>query len=218
MYAKCGQLEHAKSVWSDITKYGISANAHVYCTMFSVCAQLKDSLLGEQIYHHMVHHQIPLDTASFNALLNMYVRCGNPFHAISLWSQNEKSDGIQPDITTYSNILTACGETGNLSLGKEVHAIIKSRRLPLDAIVDSCLIKMYSDCGRFVTWYHHVVILFLILNLLNSIKAATDAFEISRKSGRMNTIVWTAFMLALAQHGQAQQALTLFDSISLEGW
>lgn len=150
MYSRCGQLIKAKSIWDDIAASNISPNLHVYCTMFSICAQLHDSSLGDSIYQHMTHHKVIPDIVCYNALLNMHVKCGSFFHAISLWRQIEKSTSLKPNITTYTNVLVACGEAGSISVGQQVHKLIGAKRLPHDAIVDSCLIKMYSDCGRYL--------------------------------------------------------------------
>lgn len=196
MYLNCGKPEKAISVWNDISQTNIFLNQHVYCTMFSVCAHLKNSLLGEQIYNHMLHHRIVPDIACYNALINMYVKCGHAYHAISIWHRVEKDKRVQPNIVTYTNTLIACGETGNISLGKEVHELILAKNISWDSIIDSSLIKMYSDCG--------------------SIEAASDIFENSRDCDRMNVIVWTTYILALAQHGEAQRALEIFEEISTQ--
>lgn len=211
MYSRCNQLLKATSIWNNTVASSITPNIHVYCTMFSICAQLKDRSLGDSIYQHMISHKIVSDIACYNALLNMYIKCGSFFHAISLWRKMEKTANITPNITTYTNVLIACGEVGSISVGMEVHKQVDAKKLSYDAMVDSCMIKMYSNCGRYITCYSSCCPL-----TVHRIDKAIEVFETSRNFGRVNVVVWTTAILALAQHGQAQKALSMFDHFSMQ--
>lgn len=149
MYSNCKQPTKAKQVWSELIASGTVPNLHVYCSMLSVCTQLQDSTLGESIFNHMTQNKVNPDIACYNALLNLFIKCGNFFHTLSLYKQIQQNKNVQPNISTYTNILIAYGEMSNFALGSAVHKQIITKQLKLDPIVDSCLIKMYSDCGRY---------------------------------------------------------------------
>ena len=122
---------------------------------------------GEDVYEHMTQQQIQPDIALYNSLIYFYVKCGNPFKALSIW-QKIKSDtrGPQPNINTYTNILIACGESGALELGKSIHLLISQRGLQYDPILESTLIKMYADCGRYFNTFTKILFEPLLFALL----------------------------------------------------
>lgn len=102
--------------------------------------------------------------------------------------------GMKPDLFTFSSILTVCSSLAALDQGEQVHAqTIKSGFLS-DVVVGTALVNMYSKCG--------------------SIHRASKAFvEMSTRT----LISWTSMITSFAQHGQAQQALQLFEDMKFIG-
>ncbi len=110
---------------------------------------MQDLQTGEEIYNNMQHAHIQPDIALYNSILYFFVKCGIPHKAISLWEQIQKNrGGPTPNITTYTNVLMACGGHGALGMGKSLHNLISKRGLLHDPTLESTLIKMYADCGR----------------------------------------------------------------------
>lgn len=105
-----------------------------------------------------------------------------------------KEAGVNPDKITLIGVLSACSSIGALDLGKWVDAYASQRGLQHDIYIATALIDMYAKCG--------------------SVDHALSVFE---KMPHKNEVSWNAMISALAFHGQAHEALSLFDRMSKEG-
>ena len=56
--------------------------------------------------------------------------------------------GISPDMVTFICILKACGSTGAIEKGKQIHHVIYSKGfLEKDIMLGTALVDMYVKCG-----------------------------------------------------------------------
>ncbi|XWS25419.1 hypothetical protein CRYUN_Cryun27aG0066700 [Craigia yunnanensis] len=117
----------------------------------------------------------------------------NGTEALNIFSKLNNS-GFKPDLYTFSSILTVCSKMVALEQGEQIHAqTLKTGHLS-DVIVGTALVNMYNKCG--------------------SIEKASKAFlEMSART----LISWTSMITGLAQNGQTQQALQLFEDMRLIG-
>lgn len=98
-----------------------------------------------------------------------------------------KTEGIQPNKITMVGVLPACAAVGALELGVSIDKYASQNGLRHDIYVGTALIDMYAKCG--------------------SIEFALSLFE---DMPTKNTVSWNAMITALATHGRAQEAITLF--------
>ena len=99
--------------------------------------------------------------------------------------------GPHPDRVTMIEVLSACSTIGALDLGKWVETHASEKGLQHDVYVASALIDMYAKCG-----------------------SLDDALRVFESMPHKNEVSWNAMISALAFHGQAQEALSLFRGMS----
>jgi hypothetical protein len=54
---------------------------------------------------------------------------------------------VSPNTITYLQVLMACAETAAIQQGKQVHAILKAKAVPIDNILGTALVNMYARSG-----------------------------------------------------------------------
>ncbi|KAH7447653.1 hypothetical protein KP509_01G115200 [Ceratopteris richardii] len=85
--------------------------------------------------------------ASWTALIVGYSEHGPAEGALSIFEQMQVK-GFSPDLVAFSCVLKACGITGNLDKGQEVHAQIARAQLSeSQSFIGNALIDMYCKCG-----------------------------------------------------------------------
>jgi len=120
MYAKCGALAQADSIFS--TTLGNTTSA-------------------------------TQDTSLWNAIIGAHAKHGNGKRALFLFDEMTRTDSL-PDRTTFLALLAACGDTGDLARGKQVHDQLRktydmntTTTASTNDSLGAALITMYSKCG-----------------------------------------------------------------------
>ena len=133
------------------------------------------------------------DVVSWNALISGYVRNGETEQAYKCF-EHMQHKGYEPNESTFSCILKACGRIEDLSKGQEIHAeIIRRGLLANDTALGNALIDMYGKCG-----------------------ALPKAREVFDNLQVRNVITWGAIIAGCVQHGYAQEALHLFERMRFD--
>ncbi|THU52238.1 hypothetical protein C4D60_Mb10t01880 [Musa balbisiana] len=126
---------------------------------------------------------------SWNTMIAGYEQNGDCDGAIDLFA-NMLVAGERPDQHTLSSVLSACAGHAKLLLGTKVHQLITKTIIP-DIPINNALVTMYSRCGK-----------------LMDAKAIFDGMGSQR-----NVVTWNAMIGGYAQHGQAREALELFEEM-----
>lgn len=202
---------------------------------FSIALALVSSLLilelGRQIHGHIFRLGTCNNEFVSNSLINMYCKCGEMEKALAIfrnmhlgnlrmqnsnifsWSpivsgfiQNGRSEDalkffrfmiherFEVDKFTLTSIVSACANIGILELGRQTHAYIQKIGHKLDSFFCSSLIDMYSKCG-----------------------SLDDAWLTFGETNKRNNVIWTSMIYACALHGQAKEAIRVFEMMIHEG-
>ncbi|MCO5594417.1 hypothetical protein L7F22_048447 [Adiantum nelumboides] len=191
-----------------------------YVSVLDACASLPTLFEGHCAHVHVWAMHLESSVVVGTALVNMYGKCGIPDHArqsfekipvkntvcwtamIAAYAQNEhgrdalelftlmEQEGVHPNRVTFVSVLDACGTSANLVLGEKIHERIKNLLFATNTKVGTALLNMYGRCGS-----------------VEHAKAIFDKLPV-RDLGS-----WNAMIAAYAQHGQAKQALQLFDEM-----
>ena len=160
-----------------------------------------------------------------NALVDMYAKCGSlakaqqvleglPIRNIISWSalivgyaqhgqghealecfQMMESEGLSPDVVVFTCILKACGRSGAIHMGEQIHdKIVAMGLLEKDIVIGNALVDMYAKCGEFV-------------------KARRLLEEIPRR----DIFSWNALLAGYVQEGQGREALNCFEWMQNDG-
>ncbi|KAF5176367.1 Pentatricopeptide repeat-containing protein [Thalictrum thalictroides] len=143
---------------------------------------------------HALFDQMPKRSVrSWTAMIAGYVQCGRPKEAIRLFTLMEEA-GEKPNEVTVVALLAACADLGALDLGRRVHEYLNKCGFGKNVRVCNTLIDMYIKCG--------------CLEIAQKVFAGMEERTI---------VSWSAMIGGLAMHGQGEEALKLFSSMSRIG-
>ncbi|ONK60056.1 uncharacterized protein A4U43_C08F13730 [Asparagus officinalis] len=92
--------------------------------------------------------QMGTAVASWNALIAGLIHCGQSSQALKLFCLMVKEANCLPDSITLANILTACSDLDYAFQVASAHAYVIRRGFPLDLVVTTALVDLYSRCGK----------------------------------------------------------------------
>ncbi|KAI5069866.1 hypothetical protein GOP47_0016167 [Adiantum capillus-veneris] len=124
------------------------------------------------------------DPVMWNALLSGYVQNGFGHKALRCYKQMQ-DQGIHPDSVTFISVLKACGSTGAVDKGAEIHAELRKQGLlGRNIMLGTALVDMYSKCGAFA-----------------------EALLVFDELPAPNVVTWNALITGYVQQGLCNEAL-----------
>ncbi|KAL0368467.1 UNVERIFIED_CONTAM: putative pentatricopeptide repeat-containing protein [Sesamum calycinum] len=219
-----GMHEEALLAVREMGKANLKPDCFTLSSVLPIFAQYVDVMKGKEIHGYTIRHGFDEDVFISSSLIDMYANCTrledscrvfslSPHNDSVSWNsiiagcvQNGSFDNglilfremlmadIEPVAVSFSSIMPACAHLTTLCLGKQLHGYIIRRGFDDNVYVASSLMDMYAKCGN--------------------IKIARWIFD---KMEVLDTISWTAMIMAYALHGHAPDAILLFDKMEIEG-
>ncbi|KAI5070709.1 hypothetical protein GOP47_0015052 [Adiantum capillus-veneris] len=189
--AVIGAIDKGKQIHDEILRQGLLEHSKVLggalVDMYAKCGAFSQaqSALKKLPYCNAI---------SWNALLTGYVEKGRNQEALESFEQLQRV-GILPNAVTYVSILKACGATGAIDKGKQIHdEISRQGFLEHSVVLGGALVDMYAKCG-----------------------ALSQAQSVLESLPYRNVISWNALITGYAQKEQGQEALRCFEQMQHEG-
>ncbi|XP_043724232.1 putative pentatricopeptide repeat-containing protein At1g56570 [Telopea speciosissima] len=184
-------IELCEMVHAQIIKKGFLA--HIFVTtsllnMYSKLGKIEDSVL---MFNTMAEH----NQVSWNAIISGFISNGLHAEAFNQFLAM-KSEGTEPNSSTFGSVLKAVAKLGDVSKGREVHNHITELGMESNVLVGTALIDMYSNCG--------------------CLPDARNVFDKNFTDCRVN-MPWNALVSGYSQCGCSQEALELFIGMCLNG-
>ena len=216
-YALFEQCPKAIGFFKKMIHGGFRADLSTILSLLSSCLQPEVLFHGKLIHCHGIQVGCDSDIQVINTLISMYSKCGDIGSARYLFDNmlaktrvswtamiagySEKGDldeamtlfsemeavGEKPDLVTVVSLLSGCGQTGALELGKWIDDYSITNGLKDNLIVCNALIDMYAKCG-------------------NIDNARELFYAIPEKS----LVSWTTLIAGYALNGEFKEALDLF--------
>ncbi|KAG0482906.1 hypothetical protein HPP92_010990 [Vanilla planifolia] len=184
----CGQssmVELGRQMHCFVLKQGYEFHTFVRNTLIHMYAMLRHMFTARRLFDEM-----PVkDLVSWNALIDGHVYCGQYKEALRVFVRMLQCS-FAPDAATFVEVLSACGQLGQLNFGQRVHAKISISLLEDFLSISNSLIDMYSKCGAIDT----------AVSIFNGLK-------------ERNIVSWNSMILGLAMNGRACEALQLFENM-----
>ncbi|XP_010936398.3 pentatricopeptide repeat-containing protein At4g21300-like [Elaeis guineensis] len=86
--------------------------------------------------------------ASWNALIAGLIHHGQNSEALKNFSLMQQEGNISPDSITLANVLSACSDLNYTHFATRIHGYLIRRDIPLDIVLTTALIEMYSKCNK----------------------------------------------------------------------
>lgn len=145
LFIACANLQFltcGRSAHSSVFKFGLDSDGHVrhsMITMYSRCGELVNA---RKVFDEISER----DRVSWNSMISGYVKMGFAKEAVELFRQMREA-GFEPDEMTLVSVLGACGDLGDLEMGKWVEGFVEGNGVRLNSFIGSSLIGMYGKCG-----------------------------------------------------------------------
>ncbi|XP_019053204.1 PREDICTED: pentatricopeptide repeat-containing protein At4g14820 [Nelumbo nucifera] len=217
---RAGNLDYGKAIHDYISEKNFSLDSHLQSaliTMYTNCGSMDAarylfdkmspknlvastsmvsgySKLGNiEAARSIFNQMVEKDLVSWSAMISGYAESDCPQEALKLFKEMQVS-GVKPDQVTMLSVISACAHLGMLDQAKWIHIFIDKNGFGDILSVNNALIDMYAKCGSLV--------------------GARSVFD---KMHKRNVISWTSIITAYAMHGNANDALWLFDQMKAKG-
>ncbi|XP_052195796.1 pentatricopeptide repeat-containing protein At4g19191, mitochondrial [Diospyros lotus] len=175
-------LYHGKSIHCHGFLLGCDSNTSVLNTLISMYSKCGDIASARCIFDDMT------DTTcvSWTAIIGGYAEKGDLDEALVLFHSMEAA-GQKPDLVTVLYMISGCGRTGALEVGRWFDNYTLSNGLKDSVMMCNALIDMYAKCG-----------------------SVRVAWEIFYAMGGRTVVSWTTMIAGYALNGEFKEALDLF--------
>lgn len=138
---KLGRLAHC-----EVVKNGLFVDFHVGHSLITMYSRF-----GKMGFARKVFDEISLrDLVSWNSMISGYAQTGCSREAVGLFMEM-RDEGFEPDERSLVSVLVACGDLGDVNLGKWVEEYVLGKRMEMNSFIGSALINMYGKCGDLVS-------------------------------------------------------------------
>ncbi|CAI0440476.1 unnamed protein product [Linum tenue] len=170
---------HCKSIKCGVEFENTVCNATI--TAYSECGSLEDA---ERLFDGAVFSQ---DTVTWNSMLGAYLAHDKEEAAYGLFMEMQEL-GFEPDIYTYTSILSACSER-TLHLGKSLYGLVIKKGLQHSVPICNAVMAMYISCND---------------------KLMQDALAVFQSMESKDRVSWNSILTGFSQSGLSEDALKFF--------
>ncbi|PKA65065.1 Pentatricopeptide repeat-containing protein [Apostasia shenzhenica] len=180
-YAAIEEMYAAREMFDEMPM----RNAYVWSSMIN--GYFKKGEVGEA---RAMFDRIPSpNLVNWNSLIAGYAKIGFCHEALGAFRRMQES-GTEPDEYTVASLLSACAQMGSLDSGREIHKLIRKKKIRMNSFVLNGLVDVYAKCG----------------DLENAQKIFNGMIA-------RNNSCWNSMLSGLASHGQSGEALELFSQM-----
>lgn len=172
-----GRGREALSMFSEMM-FDTSPNEFTVCSILKACGEEKALKFGKQVHGAIVKKMFKDDVFIGTALVGMYAKCGEILDSKKIFDGMKKRNTVTwtsmisgyarnghgreaisffrlmkrrkifANNLTVVSVLRACGSTGNLLMGKEIHAQIVRNSMQNSVCIGSTLVWFYCKCEQ----------------------------------------------------------------------
>ncbi|XP_022974384.1 pentatricopeptide repeat-containing protein At4g14820-like isoform X1 [Cucurbita maxima] len=217
--ARAGNLDFGTKIHEFITKKNIVMDPHLQSALIKMYASYGSTDLAWDLYEKISPKNMVISTAMvsglakggqigdaryvfdqmvekdlicWSAMISGYTESDCPQEALVLFKKMQQM-GMKPDVVTMLSVISACAHLGALDQAKWIQIYVDKNGFGKALSINNALIDMYAKCG--------------------SLEGAREIFG---KMPKKNVISWTSMINALAMHGDAHNALSLFHQMKVE--
>ncbi|XP_021892007.1 putative pentatricopeptide repeat-containing protein At3g01580 [Carica papaya] len=219
-YAQSGDAVEALGLFEEMVDKAIEPNAITVVSILQACGIGCDLEKGRKIHKLAVEKGFDVEVSVSTALINMYMNCSSPDEALNVFTIMPKKDviswaalingyaqngmayksmgifcdmlsnRIRPDAVAMVNILVSCSFLGILRQASCLHGYVIRGGFGNNPYIGACLIELYSKCGTL-----------------------DNAIKVFQGTTVKDVVIWSSMIAAHGVHGQAGEALRIFDQM-----
>lgn len=182
-------VELSRQIHSLIIKFGVCLNMFAGSSLIDVYSKCSYTEDARRIFEEMNEKDIVV----WNAMLFGYTQQLENEEALKLFLELQSSRQ-NPNEFTFAALLTSASNLASLQQGRQFHAQLIKLGLDFDPFVTNAIIDMYAKCGSF-----------------------EDSNRTFNCAVWKDIVCWNSMITTYAYHGEAKEALMMFDRMMQEG-
>ncbi|KAF8012445.1 hypothetical protein BT93_I0568 [Corymbia citriodora subsp. variegata] len=222
---KNNRIRDALRMFSEMLASGVSPTQFTYSIVLNACAKLEHHAYGRIIHGRAVISSTTFDLPMENALLDMYLNCGDISTAQSIFYRVRN-----PDIVSWNSLISGYTENGHGEVAIEIFIQLRRLSFPkpdeytLAAAVSATETFLVNDCGKAL---HGQVIKagfessFYVGTTLISMYFTNgengNAHNIFHSLPEKDVVIWTEMITAHSKLEDSETAIKYFYEMYKEG-
>ncbi|CAL9191641.1 unnamed protein product [Musa hybrid cultivar] len=217
-YARHEKLVEAVSLFNRMRSGTLNPTLLTFVSLLGVSASSSAVDLSKQFHSLMIKFGAALDLFAGSALVDVYSKCSFVDDARAIFDEMENKDlvvwnamiygytqngqgeealklfhqlqvsGLTPTEFTFVALVTVASNLASLFHGLQFHNLIIKAGVDLDPHVSNALVDMYAKCGCII-----------------------EAWRLFDSTRGRDVVCWNSMISRYAQHGQAEEALKIFQ-------
>ncbi|KAK7406654.1 hypothetical protein VNO78_08283 [Psophocarpus tetragonolobus] len=222
-YLRNNCAEDSLRVYDRMMDVGMEPDCATVVSVLPACGLLKNVELGREVHALVQEKGLLGNILVRNALLDMYVKCGQMKEAWLLANGMDEKDvvtwttlingyilngdarsalmlcpimqceGVKPNSVSIASLLSACGSLIYLNHGRCLHAWAIRQNLESEVILETALIYMYAKCSR-----------------------SNISYKVFMRTSKKRTAPWNALLSAFIQNRLAREAIEHFKQMLIK--
>lgn len=189
LFAEYVDILKGKEIHGYAIRLGFDSDLYIGSGLIDMYANCSRLEDSFRVFNLLPH----LDNISWNSMIAGYVQNGFYNEGLTLFRKMLAAN-VKPKSVTFSSIMPACTHLTTLHLGKQLHGYIIRCGFDRNVFIASALVDLYAKCGN--------------------IKTARWIFKSVEQHDEVS---WTAMIMAYALHGYANDAISAFKQMQMEG-
>ncbi|XP_073012121.1 uncharacterized protein [Typha latifolia] len=182
-YVRRGDMVKARELFDQMPERSTAS----WITMISGYTKCGDVKSASELFELMERK----DLYAWNAIIACYAQNGCAREAIQLFNRMQKPYvGMSPNEKTFSCVLSACSQLGNLRFGLWVENCMRFSGIQLDDHLSTALLDLYLKCG-----------------------GMDKAFKLFEGLQRRDVVSYSAMILGCGINGRLHEAIELFKEM-----
>lgn len=178
-------LEKGRNMHVEVVKRGLEGELYVGNTLVDMYAKVGCLYEAQKIFNVLPIRNV----VAWTALIAGYAEGELDEQVLECFEQMQ-SEGVTADAVTIIHCLKACGATGALVKGREIHAEMRKAGLEGNLILGNTLIDMYGKCG-----------------------SPVEAQEVFNKLSVRDVVSWNALITAYGENHKGNMAVQCFEDM-----
>nr|XP_010918777.1 pentatricopeptide repeat-containing protein At4g21065-like [Elaeis guineensis] len=187
LFADIADLKKGRPLHTYLIKNGDagSANVNAITALIDMYVKCGSVSVARRVFDGMTAKSI----ASWSAMIAGCIHCGDLEAAVQLFGKM-RQENVSPNEITMLSLVTECGQTEALELGKWLHAYMLRNGFKMSVVLATALVDMYCKCGD-----------------MRSARALFDSMN------EKDILTWTAMISGYAWVKHIEEAFDLFGQM-----
>ncbi|KAF9611533.1 hypothetical protein IFM89_032933 [Coptis chinensis] len=187
--ASLSTINFSRQIHGLIVKFGVAIDLYVGSALVDVYSKCLCIEDARLVFDDIDEHDIVV----WNAIIFGYTLNGQGEEALKLFLRLQLSR-MKPNEFTFVALVSAASNLASLVHGQQFHNHLIKIGLDLESYVSNALVDLYAKCG--------------------SIEDGQRMFD---ATNRKDIVCWNSMISIYAQHGQAEEALLMYERMRGEG-